>query len=103
MKSSHVFWQKRGIWSPGHDQLGHGDSVRTEADRGYFASRRGAEILVEDIHTLRQITEKICPGVKYFMLGHSMGSFLLRRYLTVYGQGLSGAVIMGTGAQPEGA
>ena len=97
------FLAKKGYLVTGHDQLGHGDSVRTEADRGYFASQGGGEILVEDIHTLRQITEKICPGVKYFMLGHSMGSFLLRRYLTVHGQGLSGAVIMGTGAQPEGA
>ena len=37
------------------------------------------------------------PGVPYFMLGHSMGSFLLRQYILSHGRGLSGAVIMGTG------
>ena len=35
------------------------------------------------------------------MLGHSMGSFILRNYLCRYGEGLAGAVIMGTGMQPE--
>ena len=33
------------------------------------------------------------------MLGHSMGSFLLRQYLTMYAEGLAGVVIMGTGYQ----
>lgn len=36
------------------------------------------------------------PGVPYFMLGHSMGSSLLRQYIQMYGNGLSGAIIMGT-------
>lgn len=31
------------------------------------------------------------------MLGHSMGSFLLRQYLVCHSEGLAGAVIMGTG------
>ena len=35
------------------------------------------------------------PNVPYFMLGHSMGSSLLRQYIQMYGKGLSGAIIMG--------
>lgn len=97
------FLAGKGYLVTAHDQLGHGDSVTSESERGYFADHRGGEILLEDIHTLRQMTEKEYPGIKYFMLGHSMGSFLLRRYLTVSGYGLAGAVIMGTGLQPEGA
>ena len=31
------------------------------------------------------------------IVGHSMGSFILRNYLTMYGSGITGAVIMGTG------
>ena len=34
------------------------------------------------------------------MIGHSMGSFLLRQYIQKYGSELDGAVIMGTGYQP---
>lgn len=33
------------------------------------------------------------------MLGHSMGSFLLRQYLGLYGDGISGAIVMGTGSK----
>lgn len=95
------FLAQRGYLVTGHDQLGHGDSITEESERGYFAVDQGGEILVKDIHTLRQMTEKEYGDVKYFMLGHSMGSFLLRRYLTVYGRGMAGAVIMGTGRQPE--
>ena len=36
----------------------------------------------------------------YFLLGHSMGSFLARQFIEKYGEGLSGAIIMGTGYQP---
>jgi alpha-beta hydrolase superfamily lysophospholipase len=41
------------------------------------------------------------PGIPYFLLGHSMGSFLTRQYLTIYGKGIDGAVIVGTGEQPN--
>lgn len=41
------------------------------------------------------------PGVPYLMLGHSMGSFILRNYLCAYGTGIDGAIIMGTGMQPR--
>ena len=52
------------------------------------------------MHKLRRLTQKEYPKLPYFMLGHSMGSYLLRRYLAEHGEGLSGAVIMGTGSMP---
>ena len=39
--------------------------------------------------------QKVSKYVPYFMLGHSMGSSLLRQYIQMYGNGLSGAVLMG--------
>ena len=88
---------ERGIYVTGHDHLGHGGSVQSKEYYGYFHKENGNEYVVGDIHKLREITQKKYPDVPYFMLGHSMGSFLLRQYLTLYGQGLSGAIIMGTG------
>ena len=89
----------------GHDQLGHGESAMTPDDYGYFGEY-GNEALIADIHTLRKRTEAEYPGLPYYMLGHSMGSFLLRQYLTEkekyvasYSEGLAGAIIMGTGQQ----
>ena len=54
---------------------------------------------MKNVHRLRKIMTEKFPDVPYFMLGHSMGSFIFRRYLTVHGEGLAGAVIMGTGFQ----
>ncbi len=81
----------------GHDHLGHGASVNSEKDWGYFAKGDPSALLVEDMHTLRRAVQEENPSVPYFMLGHSMGSYLLRRYLAVHGEGLKGAIVMGTG------
>ena len=35
------------------------------------------------------------PDVPYFMLGHSMGSSLLRQYIQMYGNGLNGVILVG--------
>lgn len=94
------FLAKRGYYVVGHDHLGHGKSVVSPEKLGFFAESDGNAHIIGDIHQLRIKTEQKYPGVPYFMLGHSMGSFLLRQYLGMYGAGLSGAVIMGTGQQP---
>ncbi len=90
----------RGIYVVGHDHLGHGKSVCTEEDHGHFDETKGNSYVLGDIHVLRQRTMKKYPGIPYFILGHSMGSFLVRQYLPLYGQGLAGAIVMGTGSQP---
>lgn len=88
---------ENGFLVVGHDHIGHGKSIVTEKDWGYFAPGNAGKILVQDMHQLRVLTQKEYPGVPYFMLGHSMGSFLLRRYIISKGKGLSGAIIMGSG------
>lgn len=88
---------EKGFYVVGHDHLGHGRSVQGEDYYGYFHQTDGNAYVIGDIHKLRYWIEKKYAGLPYFMLGHSMGSFLLRQYLTRYSEGLSGAVIMGTG------
>ena len=91
----------QGFVVVGHDHLGHGDSFRSVEDWGYITDNSPARVLVRDIHHLRTITEKEYPGLPYFILGHSMGSYLLRRYLAHKGAGLAGAIIVGTGSEPD--
>lgn len=93
------FMCKKGFYVTGHDHLGHGQSIQSEEDYGYFPEGRGNQYVIGDIQHLRLMTMKKYPDVPYVMLGHSMGSFLLRQYLTMYGKGLSAAIIMGTGYQ----
>lgn len=92
---------QRGILVVGNDHLGHGRSVHSRKDLGFFEEKNGNRVLLKDIHRLRTLTQRKYPGVPYYMLGHSMGSFLMRQYLCLHGEGLSGAVIMGTGYQPR--
>lgn len=92
---------EHGYLVVGHTHLGHGNSVQTKEDWGYFAENDAPNVLIKDMHTLRSMIQKENPGVPYFMLGHSMGSYLLRRYLTVYNDNLRGAIFMGTGCVPD--
>ena len=66
----------RGILVTGHDHLGHGGSIRTKADYGYFAEPDGNRAVLDDLHAMTVRTKELYPGVPYFLLGHSMGSFL---------------------------
>ena len=91
------FLAEQGYCVVGHDHLGHGKSIQSEEYYGYFHETKGNQYVIGDIHRLRLLAMKKYPEGPYFMLGLSMGSYLLRQYLTMYGNGLAGAIIMGTG------
>ena len=87
----------------GHDHLGHGYSVSDERDYGFFAEENGDKIIIEDIHSVSQYAKEKWEELPNFILGHSMGSFCLRQYLTKYSNDVFGAIIMGTGWIPSAA
>ena len=94
------FMNDRGIAVVGHDHLGHGSSVAPGSARMYFGGRGSWQYVVDDIHTRRQLAGERFPGLPYFLMGHSMGSFLARTYLIRYPGTVDGAIIMGTGQMP---
>ena len=62
---------------PGHPRhrprpSGHGGSIRTRADYGYFAQPDGNRAVLDDLHAVTALTKQLYPGVPYFLLGHSM-------------------------------
>ena len=91
----------QGIAVTGNDHLGHGGSIRTKADYGYFAQPDGNRAVLDDLHRMTRLAKQRWPGVPYFLLGHSMGSFYARQYLCEWGSELEGAIILGTGFQPR--
>ena len=90
----------KGYLVTGNDHLGHGGSINSEEDRGYFCEKDGNKAVLNDIHKLTEITKKEYPNKPYFLLGHSMGSFYARQYIGEFGYELDAAIIMGTGHQP---
>lgn len=93
---------EKGFLVVGNDHLGHGGSVNSKEDWGYFAKKDGYRIVLDDILKLLNIVKNDFPNKKYYLLGHSMGSFLARLFLIEYGNELDGAIIMGTGQQSKG-
>lgn len=90
----------RGFLVVGHDHLGHGESIRSESEWGYFGAKP-VKLLMGDLHQVYWLTRQRYPGIPYFILGHSMGSYLLRAYLTRYSADFTGAIICGTGTEPD--
>ncbi|MDE5789013.1 MAG: alpha/beta hydrolase [Clostridia bacterium] len=88
---------KHGITVCAEDHLGHGKSVCSEDDLGYFAEQKGYAPVLKDIRALTEIVKEKHPGLPYFVMGHSMGSFFCRKYISLYGAELAGAIVMGTG------
>ena len=86
----------------GDDHLGHGRTALTKDDLGYFGERDGWDHLIEDEHGMRKELEKRFPGLPFFLLGHSMGSFITRGYVARHGTGLSGYICWGTSGPVPG-
>jgi alpha-beta hydrolase superfamily lysophospholipase len=90
----------QNIFVYGNDHRGHGMTGSKTNSIGYFADEEGFERVVNDMEALTSIIEKEYPGVPIFLFGHSMGSFLSRRYIQLYGNRLAGVILSGTGGDP---
>lgn len=69
------FMSEHGYYVVGHDHLGHGKSIQTEIDLGYFDERKGNQYVIGDIYQLQEMTRKnirmcriLCWGTVW---GHS--------------------------------
>lgn len=92
---------ERGFAVIMHDHAGHGRSVKSDDDNGYFCDKDGWMRLTEDIYEVTKLAKQNFPGVKVIIWGHSMGSFLTRLYIAKYKKATDAAIICGTsGANP---
>lgn len=91
------FLVSHGFVVYGNDHRGHGQSISAPDDRGFFAEHAGFELAVDDMSRLTSIAKNDYPNVPIFLFGHSMGSFLTRRYMAKYGHKIDGAILSGTG------
>lgn len=95
-----MYLRRQGYAVVGYDQLGHGKTAVNQEDLGFFAEKKGEKIVIQDIERVVTCTKKQFPGIPLLLFGHSMGSFFVRKYVTVYGKELDGAVFCGTGSMP---
>ena len=62
-----------------HDHRGHGESVKTPDDLG-FMYKGGWRAMVEDVKLVADWAKAHYPGLKHVLLGHSMGSMVVRSF-----------------------
>lgn len=78
------------------DHVGHGKTAMVNEGTWGDWGDKGAHAMMEDEHSLHDIVVGMYPDLPYFLFGHSMGSFIVRDYITKYGDELAGVTICGT-------
>ena len=93
------FLADNGIIAVGTDHLGHGKSIESEEQTGFFAYDNGWDYVVRDEEGRRLAMHENYPELPIIVFGHSMGSFMARTLLIRYPDAFNAAIISGTGNQ----
>lgn len=83
-----------------NDHRGHGNTAKKLENLGYLGEGDGFKLMIEDMYILTNIIKKENPNLPVFLFGHSMGSFLCQRYITLYSKELNGVILSGTNCNP---
>ena len=94
-----LFLAENGYVAVANDHLGHGRSISSPDEQGYFAEKDGWSYAVGDMEKLHDIVAAEYPELPYVLYGHSMGSFLTRTYLIQHPDKYDAAILSGTGHQ----
>ncbi|WP_066800737.1 alpha/beta fold hydrolase [Moraxella oblonga] len=100
------FLADNGILVATYDQLGHGQTAKDESELGFFDEKHPVQTLCKDVIVVANalknqanLLTKNQPNTKipHFIMGHSMGSFIVRTVLVHHATSFDGAILMGTG------
>jgi alpha-beta hydrolase superfamily lysophospholipase len=82
-----------------NDHRGHGPKA-APADLGHFADEGGWDKVVGDLWTFNRLIVAEQPGVPIVFLGHSLGSFLGRGFISGHSDALAGVALSGSSGKP---
>ncbi len=96
------FLADHGVLVATYDQLGHGQTVKDKYELGFIDEKHPVQALCKDVVIMadklkdkaRTLTER---PIRHYVMGHSMGSFIVRVVLTHHATSFDGAILMGTG------
>ena len=71
---------KEGYLSFGYNHLGHKNTVKNDSELGYISAKKGWELLAMDVKVYTDAVRKEfgSDGMPLYLMGHSMGSFVVR-------------------------
>ena len=77
------YLNERGYICVIHDHRGHGGSVKSKNDYGYFYTEN-ADYIVDDLFQVTEYIRDMYPGLEVTLFSHSMGTLVARCYLKKY-------------------
>ena len=81
----------------GYDHLGHGHTANDDSELGYIAKKDGWDLLCKDVKVFSDaVKAEYGADAPYVLMGHSMGSFIVRIATEKYVRP-DKLIIMGTG------
>lgn len=89
-----------GFAVSGHDHRGHGQTAALNGKLGHFGDAVGFDRVVEDAHEIISFYRKKFDVPRLILFGHSMGSFVARRYAQKFGSELDQLICSGTAGDP---
>ncbi len=91
---------KAGYVVTGYNQRGHGPLALDQGMLGDFGNTVTFDRLVEDVREVMNAYKQDFPNLPRILFGHSMGSFIVRRYSQMYGNEIDALICSGTAGKP---
>lgn len=80
-----------------YDHLGHGHTAVDRGELGFIAHENGWKYLVDDVNRFAdEVRAEFGEGLPYYLMGHSMGSFIVRLAAEKFDKD-NKLIVMGTG------
>lgn len=89
---------QQGYFVSMHDHRGHGYTAEQNGKLGFFAEQHGFDRVVRDVFEVLHQLKREHDLPKPVLFGHSMGSFIARRYMQLHSESLEKVILCGTGA-----
>lgn len=89
---------EQGYFVTVHDHRGHGQTVELNGQLGYFADDEGFDRVVEDVYEIIQHYSVGRDVPETILFGHSMGSFIARRFIQLHSGMIDKCILCGTGS-----
>ncbi len=90
------FIANKGYIAFGYDNLGHGKTVNDKSELGFIASKDGYRLLVDDVVNVAKTVKAQYNDLPFILMGHSMGSFLVRLAAVRLNGVISKLIVCGT-------
>lgn len=84
----------------GYNQRGHGKKALENRELGDFGDNVTFDRLVEDVRETLTVYKERYPSLPRILFGHSMGSFVIRRFSQKYSNEIDALIISGTSGKP---